>query len=79
MARYHGYAPCVPDQNLWLLYMQGMRRFEARIAVLEELKSLGLYVETKENPMVVPVCSRSKDVIEPMLKPQWYESISVHG
>ncbi len=27
---------------------------------------------TKDNPMVVPVCSRSKDIVEPMLKPQWY-------
>lgn len=22
--------------------------------------------------MVVPFCSRSKDIVEPMLKPQWY-------
>ncbi|XP_044258532.1 valine--tRNA ligase [Tribolium madens] len=50
----------------------GMKRFQARKAVIEELKQLGLYVETKNNPMVVPVCSRSKDIIEPMLKPQWY-------
>ncbi|MCL4131938.1 UNVERIFIED_CONTAM: hypothetical protein GTU68_062318, partial [Idotea baltica] len=50
----------------------GMKRFDARRAVLEALKEKGLYVETKDNPMVVPVCSRSKDIIEPMLKPQWY-------
>ncbi|OWF42659.1 valine--tRNA ligase-like [Mizuhopecten yessoensis] len=53
----------------------GMRRFEARKAVLEALKKKGLYKETKENPMVVPICSRSKDVIEPLLKPQWYVSM----
>ncbi|MPC09117.1 Valine--tRNA ligase [Portunus trituberculatus] len=50
----------------------GMKRFEARCAVLAALKEKGLYVETKDNPMVVPICSRSKDVIEPMIKPQWY-------
>lgn len=50
----------------------GMKRFEARHAVLAALKEKGLYVETKDNPMVVPVCSRSKDIIEPMIKPQWY-------
>ncbi|XP_065161929.1 valine--tRNA ligase [Atheta coriaria] len=50
----------------------GMKRFDARKAVLVALKEKGLYVETKNNPMVVPVCSRSKDVVEPMLKPQWY-------
>lgn len=50
----------------------GMKRFDARKAVLEALKSKGLYKETKDNPMVVPVCSRSKDVVEPLIKPQWY-------
>ena len=52
--------------------MQGMKRFDARTAVLEALKEKGLYRETKENPMVVPVCSRSKDIVEPLIKPQWY-------
>ena len=33
-----------------------MKRFEARIAVLEALKKKGLYRETKDNPMVVPIC-----------------------
>uniref|UniRef100_A0A8C7CHV8 valine--tRNA ligase n=1 Tax=Oncorhynchus kisutch TaxID=8019 RepID=A0A8C7CHV8_ONCKI len=28
--------------------------------------------ESKDNPMVVPVCSHSKDIVEPLLKPQWY-------
>ena len=49
-----------------------MKRFDARTAVLEALKEKGLYRETKENPMVVPVCSRSKDIVEPLIKPQWY-------
>ncbi|KAK6978361.1 valine--tRNA ligase [Biomphalaria glabrata] len=54
---------------------QGMKRFDARKAVLEALKELGLYRGTKDNPMVVPTCSRSKDVIEPLLKPQWYVDV----
>ena len=49
-----------------------MKRFHARKAVLEALKEKGLYRETRDNPMVIPMCSRSKDVIEPLLKPQWY-------
>ena len=49
-----------------------MRRFDARIAVLDALKEKGLYRDTKENPMVVPICSRSKDVVEPLIKPQWF-------
>ncbi|PSN35861.1 Valine--tRNA ligase [Blattella germanica] len=50
----------------------GMKRFEARKAVLEALKENGLYRDTINNPMVVPICSRSKDVVEPLIKPQWY-------
>ncbi|XP_076309887.1 valyl-tRNA synthetase [Tachypleus tridentatus] len=50
----------------------GMKRFEARKAVLEALKEKGLYRDTKDNPMVVPICNRSKDVVEPLLKVQWY-------
>ncbi|XP_005731906.1 valine--tRNA ligase [Pundamilia nyererei] len=50
----------------------GMKRFEARKAVLQALKDRGQFKEIKDNPMVVPVCSRSKDIVEPLLKPQWY-------
>ncbi|XP_067830029.1 valine--tRNA ligase [Heptranchias perlo] len=50
----------------------GMKRFDARKAVLDALKQKGLFKEVKDNPMVVPFCSRSKDIVEPLLKPQWY-------
>ncbi|XP_046657722.1 valine--tRNA ligase-like isoform X2 [Daphnia pulicaria] len=50
----------------------GMKRFDARKAVLEALEQVGQYRGTADNPMVVPVCSRSKDIVEPMIKPQWY-------
>ncbi|CAJ0937468.1 unnamed protein product, partial [Mesorhabditis belari] len=50
----------------------GMKRFDCRKEVLDALEKLGLYREKKDNPMVVPICSRSKDIIEPILKPQWY-------
>jgi len=50
----------------------GMKRFDARKEVLAALEEKGLYRETKDNPMVVPVCSRSKDIVEPIIKPQWY-------
>lgn len=50
----------------------GMKRFQCRKEILITLKELGLYKETTNNPMVVPICSRSKDIVEPMIKPQWY-------
>ena len=49
-----------------------MPRFKARKAVSEALEKLGLYRKKEDNNMVVPVCNRSKDIIEPLLKPQWY-------
>ncbi|RUS17877.1 tRNA synthetases class I-domain-containing protein [Endogone sp. FLAS-F59071] len=51
---------------------KGYRRFHARKAVAEALKEKGLYVDTKDNPMTVPVCSKSGDIIEPLMKPQWW-------
>ncbi|CAG0888045.1 unnamed protein product [Darwinula stevensoni] len=50
----------------------GMPRFEARKAVLAALKDKGLFRNVRENPMIVPICSRSKDIVEPLIKPQWY-------
>ncbi|KAJ9115935.1 hypothetical protein QFC22_005078 [Naganishia vaughanmartiniae] len=51
---------------------QGMKRFHARIAVIEALKARGLYVDTKDNPMQIPICSKSGDMIEMLMKPQWW-------
>ncbi|EAS36807.3 valyl-tRNA synthetase [Coccidioides immitis RS] len=50
----------------------GVRRFDARYKVIEALKEKGLYVKWENNPMKVPVCAKSNDVIEPILKPQWW-------
>lgn len=54
------------------LAVQGMPRFAARKAVLDALKSQGLFRDVKDHPMVVPMCSRSKDIVEPLIKPQWF-------
>ncbi|CAM2712453.1 unnamed protein product [Rotaria socialis] len=50
----------------------GKPRFQVRRELLVDLKERGLYRDSKENEMVLPICSRSKDIIEPLLKPQWY-------
>lgn len=54
----------------------GMLRFEARIAILAELKTLGLFRGEADNKMRLGICSRTGDVIEPMLKPQWWVNCS---
>ncbi|KAF9650388.1 hypothetical protein BDM02DRAFT_3185428 [Thelephora ganbajun] len=51
---------------------KGMKRFHAREAVVTALKEAGLFVDTKDNPMQIPICSKSGDIIEPVLKPQWW-------
>ncbi|KDQ24550.1 hypothetical protein PLEOSDRAFT_1094347 [Pleurotus ostreatus PC15] len=53
---------------------KGMKRFHGRVEVVKALKELGLYIETKDNPMQIPLCSKSGDIIEPLLKPQWWVS-----
>ncbi|KAF9903992.1 hypothetical protein BX616_001440 [Lobosporangium transversale] len=50
----------------------GMKRFHARVAVLKALKEKGLYVDTVDNAMTVPLCSKTRDIIEPLMKPQWW-------
>ncbi|KAM7470344.1 hypothetical protein LguiA_008527 [Lonicera macranthoides] len=50
----------------------GMPRFKAREAVTAALEKKGLYRGIKANEMRLGVCSRSNDVVEPMIKPQWY-------
>ena len=51
---------------------QGTKRFDARYKVVAALKERGLYVKWENNPMTVPMCQKSKDVIEPIMKPQWW-------
>lgn len=50
----------------------GMMRFDARWAIEKALTELGLFRGKADNKMRLGVCSRSGDVIEPLIKPQWY-------
>jgi len=51
---------------------EGMMRYDARIAVEEALQEKGLYVGKEPNKMRLGLCSRSGDILEPMITPQWY-------
>ena len=48
-----------------------MMRYDARIAMENELETLGLLRGKDNNKMRLGLCSRSGDIIEPMLTPQW--------
>uniref|UniRef100_A0A0C9S2L0 Valine--tRNA ligase, mitochondrial n=1 Tax=Wollemia nobilis TaxID=56998 RepID=A0A0C9S2L0_9CONI len=58
---------------------EGMKRFDARVAIIEALKSKGLYRGSENNDMRLGTCSRSEDIIEPMIKPQWFVNCSDMG
>nr|XP_048674356.1 valine--tRNA ligase, mitochondrial isoform X2 [Caretta caretta] len=53
-------------------WLQGLNRFVAREKVVSALKERGLYRGMKDHAMVLPLCSRSGDVIENLLKSQWF-------
>lgn len=49
-----------------------MKRFDARKAIVAALKDKGLFKGIADTETVLPICDRSKDIIEPLLKNQWY-------
>nr|CCA27232.1 unnamed protein product [Albugo laibachii Nc14] len=55
----------------------GLDRFQARTLIVEDLKRMSLYVGKLSHPSTVRVCSRSGDLIEPLLMPQWF--VSAHA
>ncbi|MDN5276389.1 MAG: valyl-tRNA synthetase [Clostridiales bacterium] len=51
---------------------QGMDRYEARKAIVEELKSLGLLEKTESLKHNVGHCYRCGTVVEPIISKQWF-------
>ena len=58
---------------------QGMDRFVARKAVVADLEAMGALVEVKKHKLMVPICTRTGQVIEPMLTDQWFVAMSKVG
>ncbi|KAK8936168.1 Valine--tRNA ligase [Platanthera zijinensis] len=56
---------------------EGLSRFKARVALMDALKEKGLYRGTQKNEMNIGICSRSNDVVEPMVKPQWFVDCNI--
>jgi len=46
-----------------------MKRFDVRKKIIEDLKALGLYKDKKPHSYNLAQCSRSKDIIEPLIRP----------
>ena len=56
----------VPEQY------RGLTCPEARVKVLEEIKTLGLFDHEEPNPMTIPHGERTGAVIEPLITDQWF-------
>ena len=55
---------------------QGLDRFVARKAVVADLEAIGALVEVKKHKLMVPICTRTGQVVEPMLTDQWFVAMS---
>ncbi|WCM86974.1 valine--tRNA ligase [Acidovorax sp. NCPPB 3576] len=55
---------------------QGLDRFVARKAIVADLEAAGALVETKKHKLMVPICTRTGQVVEPMLTDQWFVAMS---
>lgn len=51
---------------------EGMDRYEARAAMIKELKELGLLVKTEDHAHNVGCCYRCGTTVEPIISKQWF-------
>ena len=58
---------------------RGMDRFDARKAVIRDLEAQGLMAEIKPHKLMLPICARTGQVVEPMLTDQWFVAVNKVG
>lgn len=51
---------------------KGMPRFTAREAVRAAMEKMNLIRDKTKNPMAISISQRSGEIIEPMIRPQWW-------
>jgi|TARA_B110000977_G_C10905631_1_gene427109 valyl-tRNA synthetase len=56
---------------------EGQFRYDCREALEVALEAKGLLRGKEDNAMSLGQCSRSKDIVEPRLKPQWFVNIFI--
>lgn len=57
----------------------GMKVFEAREAMLPELREKGILIKEEEYTHSVPVCERCKTVVEPIISEEWFVNMKPLG
>ncbi|RZI86104.1 MAG: valine--tRNA ligase, partial [Rubrivivax sp.] len=58
---------------------RGLDRFVARKEIVADLEAQGLLVEVKKHKLMVPRCTRTGQIIEPMLTNQWFVAMNKPG
>src|SRR5690606_7240352 len=58
---------------------RGLDRFVARKEIVADLDAQGLLVEVKKHKLMVPRCTRTGQIIEPMLTNQWFVAMNKAG
>jgi len=55
---------------------QGLDRFDARKAVVADLETQDYLLEVKPHKLMLPICARTGQVVEPMLTDQWFVAMT---
>ena len=55
---------------------RGLDRFVARKAIVTDLEACGALIEIKKHKLMVPICTRTGQVVEPMLTDQWFVAMN---
>ncbi len=58
---------------------QGMDRFVARKALLADLEAEHFLLDIKPHKLMLPICARTGQVVEPMLTDQWFVAMTSKG
>jgi valyl-tRNA synthetase len=58
---------------------RGLDRFVARKAVVADLEAQGFLQQIKPHKLMLPICARTGQVIEPMLTDQWFMAMTKPG
>ncbi len=58
---------------------RGLDRFEARKRVVAQLQADGALVDVKKHQSMIPRCTRTGQVVEPMLTDQWFVATTKPG
>jgi valyl-tRNA synthetase len=58
---------------------RGMDRFVARKAIVADLEAGGALMEVKKHKLMVPICTRTGQIVEPMLTDQWFVAVNKVG